>query len=324
MPQNFLKTRVTELLGIKYPIVQGAMQWISKASLAAAVSNAGGLGIITATTQPDKKSLVEEIRKTRELTDKPFAVNISMLPKAGAADMTMTYLEAVIEEKVPVVETAGRSPEELIPHLKQAGIKIMHKVPAARFAKKAEQIGVDAVTVVGYEAGGHPGLDNVPTFIVLPKTVDSVSIPVLGAGGICDGRSFLAAFCLGAEGVVIGSRFMVTKEVEIHQNIKDWIVNAKETDTVLTQWSIRNPYRIMNNKTAARVLAMEKAGASLEELMPVISGKNGKKAMEEGDIDSAQITVGQAAGLIRDIKTVDQVIQDIVTEAESLLIKLAR
>lgn len=317
-----MKTRITEMFNIKYPILQGAIQWLSKADFASAVSNAGGLGVITAASQPTKADLVKEIRKMRELTDKPFCVNISLLPKLTDTELTMDYLEAVIEEKVPIVETSGRNPVELIPELKKAGIKLIHKVPGVRYAKKAEEIGADAVTIVGYEGGGHPGLDYVSTFIVLPKTAETVKIPVLAAGGICDAKSFMAALALGADGVVMGTRLMLTRDTAIHEVVKNWLLSAKEMDTVLTQRSIRNPYRVMKNTTSNKVLEMEAAGSSLEELLPIISGKRGLQAMTEGDIEGAQISVGQVIGRINSLKTVKEVIEEIAGEVEAVLHKI--
>lgn len=319
-----MKTRVTELLGIKYPIIQGGMQWLSRAEFAAAVSNAGGLGIITAATHPGKKELIEEIRKTRELTDKPFGVNISMLPEVGPKDKTMEYVEAVIEEKVPVVETSGRSPEEFVPYLKKAGIKLLHKVPAVRYAKKAERIGADAVIIVGFECGGHPGMDDVTTMILTPKTVDSVSIPVIAGGGIADARGFVAALAMGAEGVVMGTRFVATTESLAHPKFKEWIVNAQETDTVIIQRSIRNAARVMRNAAAEKVLEMEARGASLEELLTVISGKVGRRALFEGDLEGGTFAIGQCIGLINEIKPVKDVIEEIVRGAEEILSRLQK
>lgn len=317
-----MKTRITELLGIKYPIIQGGMQWLSRAELAAAVSNAGGLGIITAATQPGKEELIEEIRRTRALTDKPFGVNISMLPEVGPKDKTPGYFEAVIEEKVPVVETSGRSPEAFVPYLKKAGIKIIHKVPAVRFAKKAERVGADAVTIVGFECGGHPGMDDVTTMILAPKAADSVSIPVIAGGGIADARGLVAALALGAEGVVMGTRFVATTECLAHRNIKEWVVNAQETDTLMIQRSIRNAARVMKNAAAEKVLEMEARGASLEELLTVISGQVGRKAVLNGDIQGGTFAIGQCIGLINEIKPIKEVIEEIMSGAEKTFNRL--
>ncbi|WP_347487804.1 nitronate monooxygenase [Desulfoscipio sp. XC116] len=317
-----MKTRITNLLGVKYPIIQGGMQWLSKAELAAAVSNAGGLGIITALTQPTKQHLVAEIRRTRELTDKPFGVNISMLPDAEPQDKTIEYFEAVIEEQVPVLETSGRSPEQFIPYLKQAGIKLIHKVPAVRFAEKAEQLGADAVTIVGFECGGHPGMDDVTTMVLVPKTASRLSIPVIAGGGIADSRGLIAALALGAEAVVMGTRFVATTESLAHSNFKKWIVNARETDTVLIQRSIRNAARVMKNAAAIKVLEMEERSASLDELLTIISGQVGRQALHNGNIEMATLALGQCIGLIGEVKSVKDVIEEIMSGAKDILTRL--
>jgi nitronate monooxygenase len=317
-----IRTRITEMLGIEYPIIQGGMQWLSRAELAAAVSNAGGLGIITAATHRTREDLRNEIRKTRELTDRPFGVNISMLPEVTPQDMTQVYVETVIEERVPVVETSGRSPEPFVRYLKEAGIKLLHKVPAVRFAKKAESVGADAVIIVGFECGGHPGMDDVTTLILVPRAVDEVSIPVIAGGGIADARGFVAALALGAEGVVMGTRFVATTECIAHPNFKDWMVRHKETDTVLILRSIRNALRVMRNAAAEKVLAMEEQGAPLEELLTVVGGQVGLKALLEGDVESGTFAVGQAIGLIHDVKPVAEVIREMVEGAEKILSRL--
>lgn len=317
-----IRTRITEMLGIEYPIIQGGMQWLARAELAAAVSNAGGLGIITAATHRTKEGLRNEIRKTRALTDRPFGVNISMLPEVTPEDMTPVYVETVIEERVPVVETSGRSPEPFAGYLKEAGIKLLHKVPAVRFAKKAESVGADAVIIVGFECGGHPGMDDVTTLVLVPRAVDEVSIPVIAGGGIADARGFVAALALGAEGVVMGTRFVATTECIAHPNFKDWMVRHNETDTVLILRSIRNALRVMRNAAAEKVLAMEARGAPLEELLTVVGGQVGLKALLEGDVEGGTFAVGQAIGLIHDVRPVAEVIRDLVEGAEQILSRL--
>lgn len=319
-----MRTRITEMLGIKYPIIQGGMQWLSRAEFAAAVSNAGGLGIITAANQPTKQDLIQEIRKIRELTDKPFAVNISMLLRASVNEMTEKYFEAVIEEKVPVVETSGRSPEAFVPDLKRAGIKLIHKVPAVRYAKKAERIGADAVTIVGFECGGHPGMDDVTTLVLIPKAAQSVSIPVISGGGIADGRGLVAALSLGAEAVVMGTRFVATTESLAHNKFKEWMVKAEETDTMVIQRSIRNPVRVMKNNGALKVQEMEARNASLDELLSVINGKHGRKCLIEGDLDGGTLAMGQCVGLINEVKTIKQVIDEIMDGAGTVISRLQK
>ena len=316
------ETRLTQLLGIKYPIIQGGLQWLATAQLASAVSEAGGLGIISGLTFPDQDSLRKEIRRMKELTKKPFGVNLSMLPELQKGDRTEEILQVVLEEKVPVLETSGRNPEPFIQKLKKEGIKLIHKVPSARFAKKAESIGADAVTIVGFECGGHPGMDDVTSMVLIPIAAESVRIPVIAGGGIANARGFLAALTLGAEGVVMGTRFVATHECPAHPRIKEWFVNARETDTMTIQRSILNTARVIRNKAAEKTLAMEQRGATLEELMTVISGQIGKKAIQEGEMEEAIIACGQCVGMIKDIKSVKEVIEEIIQGAQSILQKL--
>jgi nitronate monooxygenase len=318
------KTRITEMLGIQHPILQGGMQWLAKAELVAAVSNAGGLGFITAVSFSTPDELRAEIRKTRGITDKPFGVNISMLPVFMPGDLTEIYMDVACEEGIPVIETAGRNPEPYIEKLKSAGVKLIHKVPAVRFAKKAESIGVDAVTVVGFECGGHPGMDDVPSLIVLPKAAQALSIPVIAAGGFCDGRSLVAALSLGAEAILMGTRFMASAESPMHDNFKQWMVEAQETDTMIVERSIRNAARIMKNEAAQTVARMEAEGAGLSELLPVIAGKVGLEAYLSGDIQRGTIACGQVVGRIHEIKSVREIMDDIIAEAEAVVARLAR
>ncbi len=316
------ETRITKMLGIKYPILMGGLQWLAKAEMVSAVSNAGGMGFITAVSFPNGEELRAEIKKTRDMTDKPFGVNISMLPVIMPNDMTEAYIDVVCEEGIPAVETAGRNPEPYLPKLKSAGVKVIHKVPAVRFAQKAERVGVDAVTIVGFECGGHPGMDDVPTLIVLPKTAETISIPIVAAGGFCDGKGLVTALCLGADAILMGTRFMASKECPMHENFKRWLVQAQETDTIVVERSIRNPARIIKNEAALTVAEMEKKGATLEELIPVISGKVGREAYLSGDINRGCIACGQVVGRIYEIKSIAEIINDIITQAEQVLEKL--
>lgn len=309
-------------MNIRYPILQGGMQWLSRAELAAAVSEAGGFGIITAGSFSSPKELREEIGKMRGMTDKPFGVNISMLPTVPLGERIQDYFDVVCQENILAVETAGRSPEPYVEQLKKAGIKLIHKVPAVRYAKKAESLGADAVAIVGFECGGHFGMDDATNFIKIPKTAETVKIPVIAGGGIGDARGFMAALALGAEGIVMGTRFLATQECPIHPRFKEWILQAQEADTMIIQRSIRNTNRVMENKAAAAVLEMETRGATLEELMTIISGQVGKKAEETGDLDSATIACGQVIGLIRDIPTVKELIERMMREVESVLGRL--
>jgi len=315
------KTRITELFGIKYPIICGGMHLLSRAELVAAVSNAGGLGILASTTFETKEELREEIRKTKTLTDKPFGVNLNLFPMMRQRSIEED-IDLFIDEGVEIVESSGASPEAYVPRLKEADIKIMHKVPAVRFAQKAERVGVDAVTIVGFECAGHPGMDDVTSLILIPLTVDTVKIPVVAGGGFCDARSFVAALALGADGVVMGTRFVATHECIAHPKIKEWLVKAKETDTTLIDRSIGLPMRVIKNKPAEKALEMDKRGASLEELLTVISGALGRKAWLEGDIDAGVVSLGMAVGRIHEILSVKEVIDGIIEEAKDICKRL--
>ncbi len=316
------KTRVTELLNIQYPIMQGGLQHLGTPELASAVSNAGGLGTINALVYPTIPEFRAAIRQVKAMTDKPFCANVSMLPTLSPGEMTPEYFKVIVEEGVPVVETAGRNPKDFIPMLKAAGIKLIHKVPSVKLAKKVEDIGVDIVTIVGLECAGHPGMDDVTTMVLGNKTAKELKLPVLIGGGIADGAGFMAALALGGEGVVMGTRFVATEECIIHADFKKWIVGASENDTILIQRSIRNMVRAMKNKAAATCLEMEKNGAGLPELLAVISGKVGKKSMLEGDLDGGIFAAGQAVGLIDDVKSAKQVIDDMIAEAEQIMKRL--
>jgi NAD(P)H-dependent flavin oxidoreductase YrpB (nitropropane dioxygenase family) len=312
------KTRITQMLGIEYPIIQGGMMWLSTAELAAAVSNAGGFGIITALSCGSKEGLRQEIHKCKGLTDKPFGVNVSMLPRLTANDQTEGYFDVIIEEGVTGVETSGRNPEPYLPRLKQAGIKVIHKVPAVRFAQKAESVGVDAVTLVGFECGGLPGMDDVTTFILIQKATKVLNIPVVAGGGICDAKGFMAALALGAEGVLMGTRFMLTDECWAHPQIKERLLQATELDTVLVARSIQNASRVIKNQAAVRALEMEQRNATLEELRTIVNSQVGLKTLQEGDADGGIIACGQVIGLISDLKRVGEVIQEMVNGAEEI------
>jgi len=319
-----IKTRITELLGIKHPIIQGGMQWISTAEFAAAVSNAGGLGIMTALSCASGDELRSEIRKCKSLTDKPFGVNVSMLPVVTFTEIYDEYFSIVADEKVKVVETSGRNPEQYLPILKKDGAKVIHKVPAVRFAKKAESVGADAVTIVGFECGGHPGMDEVTSLILVPKAAESLKVPLIAGGGFCDGKGLVAALALGAEAILMGTRFMATKECAIHQNFKDWLVKAEETDTMLVERSIKNAARVRRNKAAEEVLELEKGGAGLNDLMPLIAGKIGREAYLSGDLDMGVIACGQTVGRIRNVPTIKELIQEIMSEAEGIIRNLPK
>jgi NADH:quinone reductase (non-electrogenic) len=317
-----MKTRITEMLGIEHPIIQGGMHYVGFAELAAAVSNAGGLGIITALTQPTPKLLAKEIARCRDMTDQPFGVNLTFLP-AFAKPPYPEYIRAIIEGGVKVVETAGRNPEPYMPHLKAAGIKVIHKCTSVRHSLKAEAIGCDAVSVDGFECGGHPGEDDVPNFILLPRAAEELKIPFVASGGMADGRSLVAALALGAEGMNMGTRFIATKEAPVHENVKKAIVAASELDTRLIMRGLRNTERVLMNAGVERVLAMEREkgdALTIADLHDQIAGVY-PKVMIDGDMEAGAWSCGMVAGLIHDIPSVKELIDRIMSEADSLINK---
>ena len=318
MAQKF-RTKITDMLGIEHPILMGGMQWISRAEFVAHVCNAGALGFMTAESFETPEALREEIRKIRTLTDKPFGVNISMLPEFGEVrERTAQLCEVVCEERVPVVETAGRSPRPILPRLKEAGVKVIHKLTSVRHALSAQTAGVDAVALLGFGSGGHIGLEDVSLFISLPMAVSQMDIPVIAAGGIADGKGFLGALAMGAEGVLMGSRFLTTEECPIHKNVKAKYIEAHAEGTVLLMKSIRNPMRAIHNKLADEVMALEAEGATLEDILDKVAGKRTKEAYGGGDPEVSMLPCGQVVGLIDGLKTVKQVIDDIIAEAAEL------
>ncbi|KPJ48568.1 MAG: nitronate monooxygenase [Dehalococcoidia bacterium DG_22] len=307
------QTRITELFDIKYPIICGGMYWIGRAELVAAVANAGGLGFIVGATFENVDDLRAEIRKARDMTDGPIGLNINLFPALRPQPIE-AWVEIACEEKIPVVETSGRSPEAIVEPLHAGGVKIMHKVAGVRYARTVERVGCDAVCVVGHECAGHPGMDEVTTLIMVPATVDAVSIPVVAGGGFADGRGLVAALALGADAVLMGTRFMATKECRGHPGWKDWLVNASETDTAYLMKSIKNPSRVIKNAVSAKVMEMEAQGATLEELIPIIAGQGGA-VFDDGKLDSQLASAGQAIGLIHNVPTVKELIDRIVEEA---------
>lgn len=315
-----MKTRITELFGIEHPIIQGGMHYVGYAQLAAAVSNAGGLGIITALTQRTPDALAAEIRRCREFTDKPFGVNLTFLPSVTPPDYP-GYIRAIIEGGVKIVETAGNNPQKWLPSLKEAGVKVIHKCTAVRHALKAEAIGCDAVSVDGFECGGHPGEDDVPNFILLPRAAEELRIPFVASGGMADGRSLVAALALGAEGMNMGTRFIATREAPVHENVKQAIVAASELDTRLVMRPLRNTERVLSNGAVERLLEKERSlGASLrfEDIAAEVAGVY-PRIMKEGEMDAGAWSCGMVAGLIRDVPTVKELIDRIMAEAESLI-----
>jgi len=315
-----VKTRITELLGIEHPILAGPMAYLSRAELVSAVSNAGGLGIIASLTfSPDE--LREEIKKTKSMTDKPFAVNVTLLPTMQPVNYE-DYFSVAIEEGVKIVESSGRSPEPYLQALKDAKVTTMHRATRVRDIRTAERVGVDAVTIDGFAAAGHPGMEDVDTIVLVPAAVDAVNIPVIAAGGIGDARGFVAALALGADGVLMGTRFMASKECKVNSKIKDWLLELKENDTMMIMRSIRNAERVVKTEYTQKILEMEQKGATLEELLPMLSGQRGANAYESGDASEAVMTVGQVVGLINDIPSVKEIIDGIISEAKPVLQRL--
>ena len=314
-----MKTRVTEMLGIKYPIVQGGMMWVGKAEMAAAVSNAGGLGLITALTQPTPEALTKEIARCRAMTDKPFGVNLTFTPRPKARPY-MEYAHAIIDAGIRIAETAGNNPEPYVGPFKKAGITIIHKCTSVRHALKAEALGCDMISMDGYECAGHPGEDDTPNFVLLPVAAARLKVPMLASGGIGNGRSLVAALALGAEGVNMGTRFMATKEAPIHDNIKQAIVAADERGTAIIMRKARNTRRIFKNKLALEVQAIEQRPEStFEDIMPLISGERNRIVFEQGDVDYGTWGSGIVLGLIHDIPTCKELLDRMVAEARQIL-----
>lgn len=318
-----MKTRITDLLNIEYPIICGGMFRVGRAPLAAAVSEAGGLGIITSATFETAEDLRQEIRRARKLTAKPIAVNINLFPSVREMP-NEAYIDVLIEEGIRIVETSGRSPEAYMNVLKDNGVIVIHKVAGIKNAKTAERVGCDAVTVIGFEAGGHPGMEDVGSIVLVPQTVDALNIPVLAGGGVADGRGVAAMLALGAEGVVMGTRFLATQEAQVHDNVKQWMVQASELDTALIQKTIGSTSRVARNEVALQVMEAENRGAELEELLPLISGRRVMQVYEEGNINGGIFSCGQSVARIRNIPTVKELIKEIVFEAKQTTEKLGR
>lgn len=319
-----MKTRITEMLGITFPIIQGGMQYVSYPELAAAVSNSGGMGTINATLYSSGEEFKDAIRKMKSLTDKPFCVNMSLLPDVKVGDELRYYIHICAMEEVKVIETAGTKPNKLTPLIHDAGILHIHKVPATRYGLSAEKCGVDAVTAVGYECGGHPGMDGIGTMVLANEASRSLKIPVIAGGGIVDGRGIVAALALGAEAVIMGTRFLASQEAPVSENHKQWLLEATEKSTVLIQKSIRNMMRAADNQAARECLRLEEKGASLEELMTVISGKRGRDAYASGWVDSGIFPVGTGCSLIKEIKPVEDIMRELVQEMEETTERLGK
>ncbi|MBV8500330.1 MAG: nitronate monooxygenase [Paucibacter sp.] len=315
-----MKTRITELLGIEHPIIQGGMHHVGLAELASAVSNAGGLGILTGLTQRTPDLLAREIRRCREMTDKPFGVNLTFLPTVTTPDYP-GYIRALIEGGVRIVETAGNNPQPWMATLKEHGIKVIHKCTSVRHARKAEAIGCDAVSVDGFECGGHPGEDDVPNFILLPRAAEELRIPIVASGGMADGRSLVAALALGAEGINMGTRFIATKEAPVHDKVKQAIVAASELDTRLVMRPLRNTERVLNNAAVERLLDKERrlgAAVTFDDILEEVVGVY-PRIMQDGEMDAGAWSCGMVAGLIHDVPTVQELMGRIMAEARAIV-----
>ena len=317
-----LKTKITEMFDIDHPIVQGGMHYVGFAEMASAVSNAGGLGIITGLTQKTPKDLANEIASCHEMTNKPFGVNLTFLPGFAAPDYP-GYIDAIIEGNIKIVETAGRSPEEYMPKLKGAGITVIHKCTSVRHALKAQKIGCDAASVDGFECGGHPGEDDIPNMILLPRADEELDIPFIASGGMGNAQQLVAAIAMGAEGINMGTRFIATKEAPVHQNVKDALVNASELDTTLIMRSLRNTERVMKNDAVNRIHEKEKSLGDKIQIQDIFGEVAGvyPKIMQEGTMDAGAWSCGMVAGLIHDIPTCKELIDRIVSEAEEIINK---
>ena len=315
-----LKTRITDLFGIEHPVIQGGMQWVGYAELVSAVSNAGALGILTALTQPTPEDLAKEIERTRGMTDKPFGVNLTVLPTINPPPYE-EYAQAIVGSGVKIVETAGRSPEPFMELFKEYDVKVIHKCTSVRHSIKAQSIGCDAVSVDGFECGGHPGEDDIPNFILLPRAAEELEIPFVASGGMADGRSLVAAMALGAEGMNMGTRFIATQDAPVHQNVKEAIVNATELDTRLIMRSLTNTERVLNNEAVERLMEKEKRlgdDLKFEDILDEVAGVY-PKIMHEGTMEAGAWSCGMVAGLVNDIPTVQDLINNIMSQADEII-----
>lgn len=315
-----MKTCITELFGIERPIIQGGMHYVGFAEMAAAVANAGGLGLITSLTQPSPDDLAAEIRRCRKMTNKPFGVNLTFLPAVKPPDYP-GYIRAIIDGGIKVVETAGNNPQKWLPILKEAGVKVIHKCTSVRHALKAQSIGVDALSIDGFECGGHPGEDDVPNFILLPRAADELTIPFVASGGMADGRSLVAALAMGADGMNMGTRFIATKEAPVHPRVKEAILNATELDTRLIMRPLRNTERVLTNAGVQRLLDKEKQlgeAITFADVAPEVAGVY-PRVMKDGDMDAGGWSCGMVVGLINDIPTVQELLDRIMREAQEII-----
>jgi NADH:quinone reductase (non-electrogenic) len=314
-----IKTRFTELLGIEHPVVQGGMQWVGRAELASAVSNAGGLGILTALTQPTPDALRAEIDRCRTMTDKPFGVNLTILPSINPPPYA-EYRQAIIDSGIKIVETAGSKPQEHVDEFKKHGIIVMHKCTSVRHALSAERMGADVISIDGFECAGHPGEDDVGGLILIPAAADKVKIPMIASGGFGDGRGLAAALALGAEGINMGTRFCATVEAPIHENVKQLIVSNDERGTNLIFRKLHNTARVGRNSVSDKVVEiLSKPDAKFEDVAELVRGAKGRVLLETGDLDAGLVWAGQIQGLINDIPTCKELIERIITDAEAII-----
>lgn len=319
-----VKTRVTQMLGIEYPIVGGAMMWISDAEFTASISNAGGIGVLASAMFTTRKDFETALDRLKDLTDKPFAVNLNLFPSMRIIDNN-EYLDVMISKGVRIVETSGHAaPESLAVKFKEAGLIWMHKCVGVRYAKKVEALGADIITVVGYENGGATGKLDIGSLVLVPRVVESVNIPVIGGGGVCDGKSFAAMLALGAEGVIMGTRLLATREAPIHDKLKNALLNAEELDTMLVMRSVGSTHRVWSNSAANKCIQMEAQNCSLQELIGVVGGLQAKKMYSDGDLDAGVISCGQCIGRCHDLPSMNELVQRIVTEGEAMVRKLSQ
>ncbi|MBR0353357.1 MAG: nitronate monooxygenase [Oscillospiraceae bacterium] len=318
-----LNTRVTEMLGIERPILSGAMQWLAKAELVAAVSNAGGLGVMSSATFPNAEELRAEIRKCRELTDRPFAVNLTLMPSLAPPDYP-SYIKVCIEEGIRIMETSGRAPEAFMPYFKSAGMTVIHKCTIVKHALKAQSIGCDAVIMDGMEAAGHVGENDIGSMVLWPAAVDALDIPVIACGGVGDGRGLAAALMLGCEGATVGTRFFLSEEAPALRKGKEMVAGmADEMSTTLVLRRFTNTTRVLNNGLAVKVAELERAGAPFEEIAPLASGRRLKKAFETGDLEDGVLTIGQVNGILHDILPVREIMDRMMEECFACLDRYA-
>jgi nitronate monooxygenase len=313
-----IRTRFTEMFGVQHPVVQGGMQWVGRAELTSAVANAGALGFLTALTQPTPEDLVKEIKRCREMTDKPFGVNLTILPTLVPRPYG-EYIDAIISSGIKIVETAGNNPKPFLPKFKENGVKVIHKCTSVRHGISAEKVGVDAISMDGFECAGHPGEDDIPNLVLLPAAANVIKIPMIASGGLADARGLVAALALGCEGINMGTRFMATKEAPIHQKVKEALVSSDERSTALILRTLKNTSRVYGNSVARKAIAMEQEGKGIAEIGPFIAGAKGRVVYETGDMEHGIWSAGTSMGLIDDIPSCKELVERIVSEAEAII-----